>query len=77
MQVARWGNGFAVRIPAAVVRALDLKEGDEIDVVAREKRFEIGRSIDRAAIIEDVRRMARPLSPGWKIDFEEGDGRPG
>ncbi len=30
MQVAKWGNSLAVRLPAAVVEALGLKEGDEI-----------------------------------------------
>jgi antitoxin MazE len=32
MQVAKWGNSLAVRLPASVVQALDLKEGDEIDL---------------------------------------------
>ena len=30
MQVAKWGNSLAVRLPAAVVQALELKEGEEI-----------------------------------------------
>ena len=30
MQVAKWGNSLAIRLPAAVVEALKLKEGDEI-----------------------------------------------
>ena len=77
MQVARWGNGYAVRIPSAVMRALDLKHGDEIDIVAGNKRFEIARAVDRATVLDDIRRMARPLPPGWKIDVEEADGRPG
>ena len=34
MQVAKWGNRLAVRIPADVVRALGLKEGDPIDLCA-------------------------------------------
>jgi antitoxin MazE len=32
MQVARWGNSLAMRLPATVVEALKLKEGDEIEV---------------------------------------------
>ena len=32
MQVAKWGNSLAVRLPAVVVDALDLKEGDEIEI---------------------------------------------
>jgi antitoxin MazE len=36
MQVSKWGNSLAVRLPAAVVEALDLKEGDQIEIrVAR------------------------------------------
>ena len=33
MQVTNWGNSLAVRIPVDVVRTLDLKEGDDIDLV--------------------------------------------
>jgi antitoxin MazE len=33
MKVAKWGNSLAVRVPAALVLELGLKEGDEIQVV--------------------------------------------
>ena len=32
MQVSKWGNSLAIRLPAAVVEALDLKDGDQIEV---------------------------------------------
>ena len=32
MQVAKWGNLLAVRLPAELVRELGLKEGDQIDL---------------------------------------------
>ena len=32
MQVAKWSNSLAVRLPAAVVDALTLQEGDEIEI---------------------------------------------
>ena len=32
MQVSKWGNSLAVRFPASLVQALDLKEGEEIDL---------------------------------------------
>jgi antitoxin component of MazEF toxin-antitoxin module len=32
MQASRWGNSLAVRLPAAVVEALGLQEGDEIAI---------------------------------------------
>jgi antitoxin MazE len=35
MQIIKWGNRFAVRLPAAVVGALDQKPGENIDSHAR------------------------------------------
>ncbi|MCL4766481.1 MAG: AbrB/MazE/SpoVT family DNA-binding domain-containing protein [Hyphomicrobiaceae bacterium] len=32
MQVSRWGNSLAVRLPAKLVAELGLKEGDEVDL---------------------------------------------
>lgn len=34
MQVARWGNSLAVRIPADVAKTLGLSEGDNVDLCA-------------------------------------------
>ncbi|RKT45315.1 AbrB/MazE/SpoVT family DNA-binding domain-containing protein [Thiocapsa rosea] len=46
MQISKWGNSLAVRLPAAVIEALALKEGDDIEiVVADERRFEARRSL--------------------------------
>ena len=30
MQVAKWGNSLAIRLPSALVEALNLKAGDDI-----------------------------------------------
>ena len=32
MQVSKWGNSLAIRLPVAVVEALELKEGDDIEI---------------------------------------------
>jgi antitoxin MazE len=34
MQVSKWGNSLAVRLPKALVDELKLKEGDQLNVVA-------------------------------------------
>ena len=45
MQVAKWGNSLAVRLPAAVVEALDLKEGDQVEIqVAGRNAFEVSKA---------------------------------
>ena len=38
MQVSKWGNSFAIRLPAAVVEALKLNEGDDIEVIIADER---------------------------------------
>ena len=48
MQVSKWGNSLAVRLPAAVVEALDLKEGDEIEIsIAGKRKFQIEKDRSR------------------------------
>jgi antitoxin MazE len=50
MQVGRWGNSLAVRLPAAVVEALGLTGGDEIEIALSEvRRFEVSASDPRAS----------------------------
>ncbi len=76
MQVARWGNSLAVRLPKAVVEALDLKEGDEIDiVVVGTRRFEIARDRSREEALALLKTLKRPLPKGFKFDRNEANDR--
>lgn len=70
MQVARWGNSLAIRIPVAVTRALSLAEGDEVEVTAREGRLELAK-VDREAAIARIRAMAVSMPKGWKFNRDE------
>ena len=38
MQVSKWGNSLAIRIPQSVVEALELKEGDEVEITVAGRR---------------------------------------
>jgi antitoxin MazE len=76
MQISKWGNSLAIRLPAAVVEALDLKEGDEIDIrVAGERAFDIERDRTRERALERIRSMRRPLPIGWKFDRDDANSR--
>ena len=76
MRIAKWGNSLAVRLPAAVVKALGLKEGDEIQIrVAGPRAFEIGRSRRRQDALDRIRALRRPLPPGFVFDRDEASGR--
>lgn len=69
MQVAKWGNSLAVRLPKAVVEALGLKAGDEIEItVAGARRFEVARDATRAKAVARLRALKRPLPKGFKFD---------
>lgn len=76
MQVSKWGNSLAIRLPAAVVEALDLKEGDEIEVrIAGERTFDIERDRSRERAIERIRTLRKPLPAGWTFDRDEANAR--
>jgi antitoxin MazE len=76
MQVAKWGNSLAVRLPAAVVEALKLKEGDHIEIrVAGARSFEVSQDRNRQAALESIRKLRRPLPPGFSFDRDEANER--
>jgi len=76
MQVSKWGNSLAVRLPKAVVDALDLKEGDQIEIrIARERVFEVGRDQSKHHALTCLRNLRRPLPPGFVFDREEANAR--
>jgi antitoxin MazE len=63
MQVAKWGNSLAVRLPAKLVAELGLAEGDEIEVVrATPERLEIEKKIERQAAIEALRKLRQKMA---------------
>lgn len=72
MQVSKWGNSLAIRLPAAVVEALGLKEGDDIEIsIAGRHRFKVDRDPRREKAMDSLRRLARPLPPGFRFDRDE------
>ena len=76
MQVSKWGNSLAVRLPRAIVEALKLKVGDEIEItVAGARRFEVSSDRTRAEALKRLRALRRPLPPGFKFDREEANAR--
>jgi antitoxin MazE len=76
MRVAKWGNSLAVRLPDAVVRALKLKTGDEIEiVVAGTRRFEVGRDRSREQALERLRTLKKTLPKGFRFDRDEANAR--
>jgi antitoxin MazE len=81
MRVAKWGNSLALRLPAKVVKELELVEGDEVELRATSpKTLEVSRDAEREWAIqamERIRARSRPLPAGWKFDRDEANERGG
>ncbi|MGF1612064.1 MAG: AbrB/MazE/SpoVT family DNA-binding domain-containing protein [Kiloniellales bacterium] len=76
MKVAKWGNSLAVRLSKAVVEALGLKEGDEIEiVVAGLRRIEIARGGSREQALARMKALKRPLPKGFRFDRDAANER--
>jgi antitoxin MazE len=76
MQVSKWGNSLALRLPATVVAALGLKDGDEIEVVIdNDRRFRISRDRRREKAASRIKTLSRPLPKGFMFDRDAANSR--
>ena len=76
MQVAKWGNSLAVRLPAALVEALELKEGDEIEIhIADARHFDVARKPGREELLKRLREFRGRLPADFKFDRDEANAR--
>ena len=76
MQIAKWGNSLAIRLPKAVVEALKLKAGDDVEVVVSgTRRFEVARDTRREAAIKKMKALKWTLPEGFRFSRDEANER--
>ena len=76
MRVARWGNSLAVRLPAVVVEALELEEGDEIEIhLADVRLLGVARKPGREELLRRLRAFRGRLPADFKFDRDEANAR--
>lgn len=76
MQISKWGNSLAVRLPASVVAALDLKPGDDIDIHVRGARsFAVQKSPSPQELLARLRKFRGRLPAGFTFDRAEANER--
>lgn len=76
MQVAKWGNSLAVRLPATVVEVLQLREGDDIEIVVDEpRRFAVRRKPDTEALLARIRSFRGRLPADFRFSRDEANER--
>lgn len=77
MQVSKWGNSLAVRLPAAVVDVLGLKEGDHIEIVVADEKFAVQRKASNLEILQRLRKYRGRMPADFKFDRLEANERGG
>jgi antitoxin MazE len=76
MQVAKWGNSLAVRLPVTVVKALQLREGDDIEVlIADDRVFKVRKKPDTKTILKRLRRFRGQLPADFKFARDDANDR--
>jgi antitoxin MazE len=76
MKLAKWGNSLAVRLPAAVVDALKLREGDDIEItVADARQLVVARKPGREELLKRLRAFRGRLPADFKFDRNEANAR--
>lgn len=76
MQIAKWGNSLAVRIPAAVVDALALKEGDDVEIhIAGERVFALDKKPGAKELLARLRQYRGRLPKDFHFNRLEANAR--
>lgn len=76
MQVAKWGNSLAVRLPSVVVEALELKEGDDVEIhVAGARSFAVAKAPGTRQLLARLHKYRGRLPATFKFDRLEANER--
>jgi len=81
MQVAKWGNSLAVRLPVALVQELGIADGDELLLQpARRKakqpaRVTVMRQAGKLEQLQAARRFRAPWPADFVFDRDEANAR--
>ena len=75
MRVAKWGNSLVVRLPAAVVDALQLKEGDEIEIHVAGRESSTLPPNQPHELLKRLRTFRGRLPADFKFDRDEANAR--
>ncbi len=76
MQASKWGNSLAIRLPASVVDALKLHEGDDIEVlIADERVFKVRKKPGKEANLKRLRQFRGKLPADFIFDRDDANAR--
>jgi antitoxin MazE len=69
IQISKWGNSLAMRIPASLIKQIHLKEGDKVEATLSKDGSLIIRpqKLDRKAIAAQLRAFRASLKMGKSV----------
>lgn len=74
MQVAKWGNSLAVRLPAGLVKSLGLKIGDTLDLrVLGDRELGVEKRPELEELLARVRKYRGRMPADFKFDRLEAN----
>jgi antitoxin MazE len=69
MQVSKWGNSLAIRLPTKVVEALELRDGDDIEIrIADARVFEVKKKPGTREFLARLRKFRGKLPADFSFD---------
>jgi len=76
VQVSKWGDSLAVRLPKTLVDKMGLKAGDELNIVdVAERTLVVEKEDRRKAALERLASLKWTLPPDYKFDRDEANER--
>jgi antitoxin MazE len=76
MQVSKWGNSLAIRLPVSVIEALQLHDGDDIEVrIAGPRAFEVQKRPGTAEFLARLREFRGRLPADFTFDRDDANER--
>ncbi len=74
MRVFKWGNSLAIRLPATVVEALELRDGDDVEIRILESRvFEVTKKQDARELLKRLRKFRGKLPADFFFDRDDAN----
>jgi antitoxin MazE len=76
MQVSKWGNSLAVRLPKSLVEDMGLKEGDDVELVpAGDWRLGVAPREGQTGFLDKLRALQEPTPDGFRWSREDANKR--
>jgi len=76
MQVSKWGNSLAVRLPKKLVEELGIAEGDDVNVTSADPQtIVISKKDDQGDFILKLRVLQKPKPKGFVWNRDDANTR--